>query len=345
MIWLRLQLHSPQACLKRNSRINVTRMSDQVSPRRVHLDLRTIGIAVIVLGGFAVWSSYFTALPLWLGAPLGSILLTWYGSLQHETIHGHPTKSRRINTAIGVLPLSLWIPYPIYRESHIRHHRHSRRCLTEVGHDPESFYLLPGQLTRVGRFKRAIFRANCTLAGRLILGPAISIAVFWAQEVRQAAANRRHRRIWLGHALGTAAVLVWAVGICHIPFLVYVLLVVYPSASLTHLRSFAEHRAHDQSHLRTNVVEAHPLLALLFLNNNLHVAHHAYPHAPWYHLPSIWRNMQGVGMRTGRTFNGYGEVARQFFFRPFITVEHPTVGLLRPSDTREHSGLPTVSRV
>jgi len=285
------------------------------------LDLRTVGIAVITLGGFALWSLYFTTLPLWLAAPLGSILVTWYGSLQHETIHGHPTPSRHINAAIGCLPLSLWIPYPIYRESHIRHHRHSRRRLTEVGHDPESFYLPPGQLTRVGRLQRLILCANCTLAGRLTLGPAISVALFWVQEARRASSNRRHRRIWLGHALGTAAVLVWVMGVCHIPFLVYVLLVLYPSASLTHLRSFAEHRANDQSHLRTNVVEAHPFWAMIFLNNNLHVAHHAYPHVPWYHLPRVWRNMKGAGSVAGRIFNGYGEVAAHFLFRPFITAE------------------------
>jgi len=298
-------------------------MSDQVPLGRDRLDLRTVGIAAITLGGFAFWSFHFTALPLWLAAPLGSILLTWYGSLQHETIHGHPTPSRQINAAIGGLPLSLWIPYSVYRESHIRHHRQSRRRLTEVGRDPESFYLPSGQLTRAGRLQRAILRANCTLAGRLTLGPAISIILFWVQELRRASSNRRHRRIWLGHALGATAVLVWVMGVCHIPFLVYVLLVVYPSASLTHLRSFAEHRANDQSHLRTNVVEAHPLWAMIFLNNNLHVAHHAYPHVPWYHLPRVWRDMKEAGGAGGRIFNGYGEVAAHFLFRPFITAEHP----------------------
>jgi len=286
-----------------------------------------VGIAVIILSGFTLWSLCFTALPLWFAAPLGSLLITWYGSLQHETIHGHPTPSRRINAAIGSLPLSLWIPYPIYRENHMRHHRHARRRLTEVEHDPESFYLPPGQLARVGRLQGAILRANCTLAGRLALGPAISIAVFLAQEARRARSNRRHLRIWLEHALGTAAVLGWVVGVCHIPFLVYVLLVLYPSTSLTHLRSFAEHRADDQSHLRTNVVEAHPLWGMIFLNNNLHVAHHAYPHVPWYQLPRLWRNMKEARIRTGQIFSGYGEVARQFLFRPFITAEHPFSGL------------------
>lgn len=298
-------------------------MPNQLSRRRLRLDLRTLGVAVLSLGGFALWSWYFTALPLWLAAPMGSILVTWYGSVQHETIHGYPTHSRHIDAAIGGLPLSLWIPYAVYRESHIRHHRHSRHRLTEVGHDPESFYLPPGQLTRVGALARAVLLANCTLAGRLALGPAIAIQTFWAQQLRQVRSSRRQRRIWLRHALGTAAVLSWVVGVCHVPFLIYVLLVLYPSVSLTLLRSFAEHRADDQSHLRTNVVEAHPLWALIFLNNNLHVPHHACPHVPWHQLPLVWQNMKGVGIQAGTVFNGYGEVARQFLFRPFITAEHP----------------------
>ncbi len=95
--------------------------------------------------------------------------------------------------------------------------------------------------------------------------------------------------------------LAWTVGVCHVPLLVYVLLVVYPSVSLTHVRSFAEHRADDHSQLRTNVVEAGPIWALLFLNNNLHIAHHLRPHLPWYELPRAWREMRhsALGARSG----------------------------------------------
>jgi fatty acid desaturase len=284
---------------------------------------RTLCVASLILGGFAVWSYDFTALPLWIAAPIGSLLLTWYGSLQHETIHGHPTRSRRMNAAIGGLPLSLWVPYAIYRQTHIQHHRHSGRRLTEVGHDPESFYLPPGHLARVGRIRRLLLQANCTLVGRLTAGPAIAIATFWREEFHEARHDRRRHRIWIGHALGTVALLAWLSVVCHVPLLVYLMLVVYPSIALTHLRSFAEHRADDHSQLRTNVVEAHPFWALLFLNNNLHVAHHAHPHVPWYELPEVWRGMRQNNIRLGRVFRGYREVAREYLLHPFITAEHP----------------------
>jgi len=290
---------------------------------RSWLNWRTLCLALIILGGFALWSLFFKTLPLWLAAPTGSLLLSWYGSLQHETIHGHPTASRRINRAIGGLPLALWVPYAIYRETHIQHHRHSGRRLTELGHDPESFYLPPGHLAKVGCIRRIALRANCTLLGRVLIGPAIAMATFWSQEANKARVNPRRRRMWLWHAIGVAAVLSLTSGVCHISLLDYLLLVVYPSVSLTNLRSFAEHRADDHSQLRTNVVEAHPFWALLFLNNNLHVAHHTHPHVPWYELPRIWRDMRGAGIGVGRIFSGYGEVARDYLLRPFITAEHP----------------------
>ncbi|MEJ1964133.1 MAG: fatty acid desaturase [Gammaproteobacteria bacterium] len=299
-------------------------MHRERSTKRRRLDLHTLSVALAIHVGFLLWTISFSALPLWLAAPLGSLLLAWYGSLQHETIHGHPTSSRRINTLIGSAPLSLWIPYAIYRESHIRHHRHSGRRLTEVGHDPESFYLPPGALAKTGGLRRLILLANCTLAGRLVLGPAIAITTFWIDAAREIRSSRRHRLIWLRHAFGVAAVLAWTVGVCHVPLLVYVLLVVYPSASITNLRSFAEHRANDDSPLRTNVVEASPFWSLLFLNNNLHVAHHDHPHVPWYELPSVWQRMRQGAPGAGLIFGGgYAEVCRKYLFRPFITPEHP----------------------
>ena len=297
-------------------------LKEPVAKRRIHLP--TLSIAFAIHAGFILWSLSFNALPLWVAAPLGSLLLTWYGSLQHETIHGHPTRYRRINRLIGGSPLSLWIPYAIYRETHMRHHRHSGRRLTEVGHDPESFYLTPSDVENAGALRRLILRANCTLSGRLVLGPAVAIATFWMESAREIRSSRRHRLIWLRHAVGVTLVLVWIVGVCKVPLLVYLLLVVYPSAAITNLRSFAEHKANDDSPARTNVVEANLFWSLLFLNNNLHVAHHARPHAPWYELPAVWARMRQTAPGAGIIFSdGYLEVGKRYLFRPFITLEHP----------------------
>jgi fatty acid desaturase len=245
-------------------------------------------------------------------------LLTWYGSLQHETIHGHPTSSKRVNALLGALPLSLWVPYAVYRETHLRHHRHRGRYLTHVEHDPESFYLSADALAGAGRLKRSLYAANCTLAGRLLLGPAIAVATFWAGEWRKVLSGERRRlRIWLRHVAAVGLVLAWITWVCHLSVIVYVALVVYPSIALTQLRSFVEHRSHVDPSRRTWVVEAHPLWALLYLNNNLHISHHANPRLPCYQLPDAWRQVRDPALAQGLVFEGgYREVALKYLFRP-----------------------------
>jgi fatty acid desaturase len=289
------------------------------------LDIPTLAVALVVYGGYIALTWFFRDLPIWVAAPLCAVWLTWHGSLQHETIHVHPTASRRLNSLLASPPLSLWLPYRIYRATHLQHHRHGGRHLTEVSRDPESFFMQPGTLSRSGSLRRALYLAHCTLAGRLVLGPALAVCRFWTAEARQAlGGDRRCRMILARHAIAVAMVLLWTAGVCHIPVAVYVMLVVYPSISMTHLRSFAEHRAHQEPSLRTTAVEAHPLWALIFLNNNLHIAHHAHPTLPWHQLPRVWRQMRDSAIESGLVFpRGYRQVVDDYLFRPVISVEHP----------------------
>jgi fatty acid desaturase len=298
---------------------------EETTAAKSRVDIPTIGVALAVYGGFILLTWFFRSMPVVIAAPLGALLLTWYGSLQHETIHDHPTASRRLNAMLASLPLSLWIPYGIYRATHLQHHRHGGRHLTEVLRDPESFYLRSGVLSRTGLVGRALHSANCTLAGRLILGPAIATGKFWASEARMVrAGDRRRMVIWARHVPAVAMVLLWTVGVCRIPILVYVALVVYPSISSSQLRSFAEHRAHAESHLRTTTVEAGPAWALIFLNNNLHIAHHVHPKLPWYELPRVWRQMRAAAIESGLVFHGgYRQLFKEYWLRPVISVEHP----------------------
>jgi fatty acid desaturase len=121
--------------------------------------------------------------------------------------------------------------------------------------------------------------------------------------------------------LAVGGVLVWVVGVCHVPLIVYVALLVYPSVAIGHLRSFAEHHGNVDSRLRTRVVEAHVLWAVIFLNNNLHIAHHAHPKLPWYELPRVWREMRSAAQIQGLVFErGYWEVTQKYLFRRFIDL-------------------------
>ena len=290
----------------------------------------TLVVATVIFAGYGTLTWFFQDMPLWVASPLGAIWLTWYGSLQHETIHNHPTSSRRFNAWLASLPLSLWIPYRVYRVTHLQHHRHGGRPLTDVSRDPESFYLETGALAMRGPLRRALYLANCTLAGRLMLGPALAVYRFWRSELKKIRGGDSSRRIvWVRHALSVLPVLFWVTQACHIPLSVYLLGMVYPSIALGLLRSFAEHRADAVSSMRTVTVEANAFWSLLFLNNNLHIAHHAYPKLPWYQLPSTWRHLRSHAAERGLVLDGYRQVAGDYLLRPVISVEHP--GLADPN--------------
>src|SRR5438309_640002 len=94
--------------------------SSLTEPRRIQVE--TLLVAAAIYGGWIALTLVAARAPALLVAMLGGWLLAWHGSLQHETIHGHPTSSRRFNRLLGYPPLSLWLPYPRYRRLHLAHH-------------------------------------------------------------------------------------------------------------------------------------------------------------------------------------------------------------------------------
>lgn len=281
------------------------------------LELPTWGVAVAVYAGWLAVTAYFSALPLWIAVPLGGALVTWHGSLQHETIHRHPTRRAWVNALVGGWPLALWLPYGVYRNRHAAHHLTAD--IADPIADPESFYVAPARWARMGPVRRALAWAQATLVGRLVLGPVAIVAAFFADEAKQLArGDLRDLGHLAWHAAGVAVVLAWAVGVCGIPLWVYALAFVYPGLSLTLLRSYAEHRPAEQRPHRTAIVEASPVFGLLFLNNNLHVVHHDRPGLPWYELPGRYRRDRDAVLvkNGGYRIDGYWALLRRYGWRP-----------------------------
>ncbi|MQT13542.1 fatty acid desaturase [Segnochrobactrum spirostomi] len=287
------------------------------------VEWQTIALAAVIYGGWLALTWFWSAIPIWLLVPLAAWLIAWQGSLQHEVMHGHPTRNRRVNDAIGWPPLSLWLPYPIYRVSHLRHHRDE--YLTDPIEDPESTYLTAATWRKVGPVGRAVLRFNMTLAGRLVVGSLLMIGLFLYEELRRLPREPRQRRIWARHAVGVAAVLVWVVAICGMPLWLYLVAFVWAGAALTRLRSFAEHRWAADPAGRTAIVENGGLFGLLYLNNNLHVLHHLRPRVPWYRLPKLYRRTRKilVARNGGLVYRGYGDIARRFLLRMHDDPLHP----------------------
>ena len=281
------------------------------------LELPTWAVATAVYLGFGLLTWHYHALPIWLLPLLGGWFVCWHGSLQHEIVHGHPTRWSWLNAAIAMPSLALWLPYTLYREIHIAHHRTD--ALTCPDRDPESFYVRPENWARFSRPHRWLLRVMNTLAGRLVLGPIYVCVRFWHAEFRRiAAGDRRRLGHWLLHAAAVTPVLYWTLAVCQVPLWSYLLFFVWPGISLTLLRSFAEHRAAADPDHRTAVIESNGLMSLLFLNNNLHAVHHDDPRLAWYELPRAYRAARGriAARNGGYVLQGYAELAWRFLLRP-----------------------------
>jgi fatty acid desaturase len=296
----------------------------EIESVRRDIEWPTVALAVFIYGLWLATTWFWRALPWPLVAALGAVAVAWHMSLQHEIIHNHPTSWRRLNHAIGTWPLALWLPFEIYRITHLQHHNDN--WLTDPLEDPESYYLTPAQWRAKRRLGRALSRARATFAGRLVLGPSYAMAQLWEDEVaRLARGARRRLPILARHAAETAAVLAWVVGVCGMPFWFYFWGFAYGGTALALIRSFAEHRAADEVERRTAIVERSFLLGPLFLFNNLHVVHHMRASLPWYALPRWYRlNRAAVLERNGGlVYCSYFQVARRYMFTPHDAPTHP----------------------
>ncbi len=275
-------------------------------------------LVIVIYGGWFLVTLNFESLPWWVVLPVGAWFVTWHNSFQHEALHGHPTQFAWLNDALAWPPLGLWVPYPVYRDNHRDHHE--TPALTDPYDDPESYYLTPAQWRETGPVRRALLTFNNTLAGRMTIGPWLAAAALWKQHLLAiAAGDRRYRAIWYAHIALSVLMFAWLWLVCGISPLVYVLMFAWPGLSLSLVRSYYEHRPAAEQDSRTVIVDAGPLMSLLFLNNNLHVVHHDRPDLPWFALPAVFRRDRIDIMRRTGGFNfsgGYLEIARRFAFQP-----------------------------
>ncbi len=275
--------------------------------------------------GLCLWQAGLTS---WLFLIPCAVVVALHSSLTHEVLHGHPTRNALVNEATIFIALGLFIPYRRFRDLHLTHHNDER--LTDPYDDPESFYT-PLQDWMRFSLLRWVLNANGTLLGRVILGPALSLAWFWRAEMRLAKSNPSVRGAWVRHLVGVIPVFGAAV-MAGVPVWTYVLCVAYPAMSLIMVRSFIEHRATENADERTAVVEAHWFWQLLFLNNNYHAVHHDRPALAWYLIPALWRKErdQVLDRNGGYHLQGYGEVFRRWALRRREPLVHP---LMHRSDT------------
>ncbi|MDF5938282.1 fatty acid desaturase [Pseudomonas aeruginosa] len=273
-------------------------------------------------GGWALLASQYRhwGWPVLAGlVPFASL----YMSLQHELIHGHPTRWPRFNAVLGYLPLAVWYPYPLYRDSHLRHHLDEQ--LTYPGLDPESLRRVcpNGRAWAPGGGAGSAWTRPCSVApprpaagpggdgapGGFAVAPGEGAASAPVGPACRAAGRVAGRALALG---GHPALVVPAGGGLSGP---------RPEHAALFLRAPSGPRAGAAQRAGRGGVA----WRLLFLNNNLHLVHHDLPGLPWYLLPRVYSASRRAYRRRSGDFHlpGYGRLWRRHGWRPVDAPVHP----------------------
>ena len=299
------------------------------SPHVSRFEWPTLALIFLVYAVLISLVWFHAVLPWWLILPIGAYMACLHSSLQHEVLHGHPTRSRTANELLVFVTPHLWLPYGRYRDLHIKHH--NAQHLTCPVQDPESYYLLPDDWSAMPGFKRALYTFNNTLFGRMLIGPAVGVVQFWSGEIMQMLRGRRDIvKCWSAFVISSTIVLGFVAWV-GMPIWQYILLIAYPAISLALVRSFCEHQAAEEIGERTIIVEASTFWSLLFLNNNLHIAHHEKPALPWYRLADYYDKERENLLAKNKHYlmRGYGEIFKRYFFNPKESVQHPNISWLK----------------
>ncbi len=296
----------------------------EASPKQV--EWPTVILIATTYATLAALIWFHASLPFWVIIPVAGYLVALHGSLQHESVHGHPTRNPVLNEALVFINFSLWFPYRRYKRLHLVHHNDEH--LTHPALDPESLYMLPEDWARLSGPLKLIYTLNNTLAGRMLMGPFIATMRFWSDDLPKVIRGEPGIRMaWALHAAACAITLAYAVGACGMPLWQYLVMFAWPGISFSLVRSFCEHQAVADIGERTIVVESATPLSLMFLNNNLHIAHHAQPRMAWYDLPAYYRSRRKELLETnnGYLMHGYREIFRRYFFKPKEPVLYPNL--------------------
>ena len=155
-------------------------MSRQATDRAV--EWKTVGLLVAFFVSWAVVLGEHRHLPWFAELVVLTCLGGLWMSLGHELLHGHPTRWNAVNTAIGSLPLTLWLPFSRYKATHIQHHH----CdLTDPFDDPESSYTDVASWAAAGRLRRGYLTFLRTAVGRFTIGVPRTVDLAKSEEDRR----------------------------------------------------------------------------------------------------------------------------------------------------------------
>jgi fatty acid desaturase len=207
--------------------------------------------------------------------------------LQHECLHEHPFRSRRLNRVFGFLSgVFMFSSFSHYKYQHLRHH-----ALLGKDENKEFFNYRFNRLSSPVGFLRGAFHLGryadvLRHVGRAVTGRPIP-------EVRR---PTTHRRIVQEYRLFVAlvvAAVVFTVTTGNLllvaAWLVPLLLVAEPTHFLIELpEHFGLNTQHDPSVMsNTRTIRTGPVAVWFTNGNNMHTTHHAHPGIPMENVPAL----------------------------------------------------------
>ncbi len=184
----------------------------------------------LLVATYAIWAAAVFWLSTWsvlLAVVVATLAVVQQSSLQHEVLHGHPLRWQWLNELMVRPSLNLAIPYGRFRDTHLAHHHDAN--LTDPYDDPETNFLAEGDWQAHPMWMKLVYRINNTLAGRMLIGPALGQWAFMRADV--VARDLKITLSWGVHLVFLIG-LVWLVMLSPMPrkLVIFCLRVLVPTA-------------------------------------------------------------------------------------------------------------------
>lgn len=196
--------------------------------------------------------------------------------LLHDGVHHALLRGRSANRWLSVaLGACVLMSASAYGAMHDRHH-----VYLGDPRDPDDYHNYSGD-------RRVIWLMHYT---RLVLGTFLYILLIPVMVMRRATRAEK-RRVAVEYAF-LAAVYVSAAALLPGDMLLHAWLIpIVPAGIMFNIRSLAAHGLTDASDplLASRSIDAHPVVAFFFRNENFHLEHHLFPEIPGYNLDRLHR--------------------------------------------------------
>lgn len=251
------------------------------------------------------------------GTLLIALALHVFALLLHDGVHHSLLPGRRLNRWASVLlGACVLVSASAYQAMHERHH-----IFLGDPRDPDDYHNYTGD-------RRVVWTMHYV---RLLVGSFLYLALIPVMVARRGT-HVEKRRVVVEYALLAALyVVVWHL-VPH-PVLVHAwLLPILPAGIMFNIRSLAAHGITDTSDplLASRSIDAHPVVAFLFRNENYHLEHHLFPEIPSYNLKAVHRMVFARMPRAATARSYIGFLAQ--FVRQSLWLDESPIGVVRRAE-------------